>query len=83
MKPRGVWIDPAVSVGQGPSGPSLKVMHKGAYMGLAETWARVDAYVAAHQLKVGAAPRWEEYQSDPGTTPQDDLLTALYLPLAP
>jgi effector-binding domain-containing protein len=72
--------DPAVTVEPGWSGAALKVVHVGPYAGLGETWAKVEAWTAAHGVKASAA-RWEEYASDPSLVPADQLQTNLYVPL--
>ncbi|MEQ1569990.1 MAG: SRPBCC family protein [Myxococcota bacterium] len=74
--------DPAVSLVDGFTGPALKVVHRGATMGLSETVAKLDAWAAARAVKVGDG-RWEEYLSDPSLVAEPDLQTAIYLPLAP
>jgi len=58
----------------------LKVVHRGPYQGLWDTHAKIDAYVAAHGLeKVDRI--WEVWVSDPGETPEEELVTHIFVPI--
>jgi effector-binding domain-containing protein len=61
-------------------GKALKVAHKGPYTGLAAAHERLQAYAAASGHEI-AGNTWDEYASDPGQTPEADLITNIYLPV--
>jgi hypothetical protein len=42
--------------------------------------AAIAAYMAVHDLEA-AGPRWEQYVSDPGTTPAAELITRVCVPV--
>lgn len=59
------------------------VAHHGSYAGLGQAWREFMAAVAAD----GLAPDWsrpcfEVYANEPGTVPEDELITELYQPVA-
>jgi effector-binding domain-containing protein len=41
------------------------------------TYEKLSAYMAAHGLREGPVS-WEQYISDPGVTPEDELVTHIY-----
>lgn len=65
---------------------ALRFTHRGSYEGLMATYGRITAFLKARDLMQSEAdwarfmPMWEEYLNDPHTTPEDDLLTYIYLP---
>jgi effector-binding domain-containing protein/uncharacterized protein YndB with AHSA1/START domain len=63
------------------TGPALHVRHVGPYSGLEDTWSKLEAYVTVRQVEVGGHP-WETFVSDPGSTPESDLVTEIFWPLA-
>jgi effector-binding domain-containing protein len=65
-----------------PAGMYLQFQHHGSYDTMAETWLAAFAYCHLHNLKLGTGPCGEDYVNDPSTTPADQLLTNLYVPLA-
>jgi effector-binding domain-containing protein len=69
-----------VAVKQTYVGKALKVVHKGAYRTMQKDYDQLDAYAAAHGYE-RPAPTWDEYVSDPGKTPEPDLLTNIYMPV--
>ena len=75
MKP--VELSGRVRAGQSPSGPSVRVVHKGPYDRMAPSYEKLAAYMAAHGLSEGQVS-WEHYISDPGETPEDELITHIY-----
>ena len=69
-----------VKVKQTYSGRAIKVVHQGAYSDLPSTYGALDAYAAAHGFEA-AGPPWDEYVSDPGNTPEAELVTNIYMPI--
>lgn len=65
-----------------PAGPYLQFQHHGSYQTMGETWLAAFAYCKMHNLKLGSGPCGESYTNDPSTTPEDQLLTNIYIPLA-
>lgn len=77
-----VEIDPAspVQIRQTRGGKAVKGVSLGSYENLSANWSKVRAWVAAHGYEE-AGLTWEEYVSDPGSTPEEELITHLYLPV--
>jgi effector-binding domain-containing protein len=69
-----------VGVKQSYAGKVLKVVHKGAYRTMMKDYDQLDAYAAAHGYE-RPAPPWDEYVTDPGKTPESDLITNIYMPV--
>jgi effector-binding domain-containing protein/uncharacterized protein YndB with AHSA1/START domain len=69
-----------VKVKQTYGGKALKVVHKGAYREMAGTYDKLFAYAAAHGLEQNGPP-WDEYVTDPASTPEAELITNVYLPV--
>jgi effector-binding domain-containing protein len=44
------------------------------------TYKKIDAFIAAYQLEHNGRS-WESYVSDPSTTPEDELITEVYVPV--
>jgi effector-binding domain-containing protein len=78
-----------ITVGEIPSGRTLRFTHRGPYRGLMATYGQVTQFLKTQGLLTSEAdwarymPMWEEYLNDPRTTPEADLLTYIYLPLTP
>ncbi len=70
----------AVQVRRSYAGPALHVRHVGPYAGLKETWSKLEAYVTVRQVEAGGHP-WESFVSDPGSTPESELVTEIFWPL--
>lgn len=62
------------------AGRAVRAVHKGPYKGLPATYDKVFAYVAAHGLEA-AGSSWDQYVSDPGNTPDAELITHVYVPV--
>ena len=77
---RPVPAESAVRLKQTYGGRVLKTVHRGAYRGMRDTYDRLFAYLAAHGFEQ-AGPPWDEYVSDPGQTPEADLVTHVYVPI--
>ena len=79
--------DGAVVVDEIPGGEALCWMHKGPYAQLSVTYDKITDYMKAHGMLETESewqkhgPMWEEYLSDPGSTPEEELLTRIYLPV--
>lgn len=69
-------------------GKYMRFSHRGSYSGLADTYSQIAEYLKKEGLMEGEAdwarymPMWEEYVGDPDETPEQDLLTYIYLPKA-
>jgi len=61
-------------------GKVLKIVYKGPYGGMPPSYAKLEAYMAARGYE-SAGPPWDEYVSDPGTTPEAELITNIYQPV--
>lgn len=79
--------DTAVTVSEVPGGEALRFVHEGPYPKLAETYGKITDWMKANAMLATEAdwakymPMWEEYVSDPASTPADDLVTHIYVPL--
>lgn len=69
-----------VQVRQTYGGPALCGRHVGPYAGISAAWDKISAYAAAYGYRQAGMP-WEEYVSDPGDTPESELITRLCLPV--
>ena len=74
---RPVELSGRVRAGQSPSGPSVRVVHIGPYDRMAPSYEKLAAYMAANGLREGSVS-WEHYISDPGATPEEELITHIY-----
>jgi effector-binding domain-containing protein/uncharacterized protein YndB with AHSA1/START domain len=72
--------DSPVKVKQTYGGKTLKIVFKGPYGGMPPSYAKLEAFMAARGYE-SAGPSWDEYVSDPGTTPEADLTTNIYQPV--
>lgn len=75
-----VELPPPIRAGSSYAGRVLKVVHVGDYAGLAAAREQVRAYLATAGLEQ-SGPLWEQYASDPGTTPPAELVTNLFVPI--
>lgn len=71
---------PPVQVGKTHGGRAVRAVHVGPYRNLPATYEALDAYLNQHGLTAAGRP-WEEYVSDPATTPEAELITHVYYPL--
>jgi len=88
----GVSLQMVVPVAQGgetvEGGKFYRFTHHGSYANLRDTYNGITAYLGSRGLLRSEAdwarymPMWEEYCNDPRTTPENDLLTYIYLPVA-
>ena len=72
--------DGTVKLGQTYGGPVIRVRHVGSYRDLSTTHRKISAYLAALGIERNGAA-WESYVSDPGNTPEAELLTYVYYPI--
>ncbi|HEX4823815.1 MAG TPA: SRPBCC family protein [Candidatus Polarisedimenticolaceae bacterium] len=75
-----IAADSPVKVKQTYSGKALKVVMKGPYSGMAATYDKLHAYMAARGYESAGSP-WDEYVTDPGTTAPADLRTNIVQPV--
>ena len=69
-----------VKLGKTYGGPVIRVRHVGSYRDLGTTHRKISAYLAALGIERNGAA-WESYVSDPGNTPEAELLTYVYYPI--
>jgi len=69
-----------VKIGQTPEGMILKLTHKGPYSSLPKAYEQLAAYEAAYGF-VESGKSWEQYISDPGNTPEAELITTVNVPV--
>ncbi|MEL7186072.1 MAG: GyrI-like domain-containing protein, partial [Pseudomonadota bacterium] len=69
-----------VRIGKTYAGAVVRVKHVGSYRILTETHRKITAYLAAMGIERNGAA-WESYVSDPGNTPEADLITYVYYPV--
>jgi effector-binding domain-containing protein len=62
------------------AGKAVRAIHVGSYAGISDTIEEIDAYIAAFGLEKNGN-LWEEWISDPGTTPEDRLITNICMPI--
>jgi len=67
-----------VKSGETPSGAALKTVHRGPYATLRDTYRDMTAHIRESGLALPALA-WEVYISDPAMTPEQDLLTEIYM----
>ena len=66
--------------GELPGGRAAVLEHVGSYDGLAAAWERMRVWLEAEGHQGAGAP-WEEYVSDCGVTPAEQLVTRIVWPL--
>jgi effector-binding domain-containing protein len=72
--------DSPVQVKQTYEGPALKVVMKGPYSGMKTVYEQLDAYMQVRGYERAGSP-WDEYVTDPGTTPETELTTNIIQPI--
>lgn len=77
---RGAGPDSPVRMGETYGGRVVRAVHVGPYATLNETASKVEAFMAAHRLQKNGRT-WDSYVSDPGSTPQEELVTEVYYPV--
>lgn len=68
-------------------GEALRFTHRGSFANLTETYGLISEYLKDRGLLRTESdwahfmPMWEEYLTDPDSTPEEEMLTFIYLPL--
>ena len=69
-----------VVVGKSPAGKALKFVHRGSYDAMDTTYEAITNYLDEKQLEAKDL-FVEQYMKDPITTPEDELVIEVYVPL--
>jgi effector-binding domain-containing protein len=69
-----------IKVGKSPAGTALKFVHRGSYDSMDTTYDAITNYLDAKGLDAKDL-FVEQYLTDPVTTPEDDLVIEVYVPL--
>ena len=77
---RGVGPDSATRMGETYGGRVVKAVHVGPYTGLSQTYDTIEAFLVVHKLERNGRS-WDVYVSDPGNTPEEELITEVYYPV--
>lgn len=71
-----------IEVGKSPSGKVLKFVHRGSYDSMDTTYEAITNHLDSKQLEAQDT-FFEEYVTDPLTTPEDKLIINVYVPIKP
>jgi effector-binding domain-containing protein len=69
-----------VAVGKSPTGKALKFIHRGSYDAMDTTYEAITNYLDEKRLEAKDL-FIEQYLKDPMTTPEDDLVIEVFVPL--
>lgn len=69
-----------IGFGQTWGGEAVRAIHRGPTSATAPLYAKLDAFIAAHRLEKAGEP-WEVHVTDRATTPPDDQVTEIYVPV--
>jgi effector-binding domain-containing protein len=69
-----------ITLGKSPAGKALKFVHRGSYDAMDTTYEAITNYLDEKQLEAKDL-FIEQYMKDPVTTPEDDLVIEVYVPL--
>jgi effector-binding domain-containing protein len=72
--------DSGITVGKSPAGKALKFVHRGSYDAMDTTYEAITNYLDEKQLEAKDL-FVEQYMKDPVSTPEDDLVIEVYVPL--
>ncbi|GHU48340.1 hypothetical protein FACS1894120_6740 [Clostridia bacterium] len=64
-----------------PGGKCVMATVKGSYSRIPEAWSKFFGDVIAGGLNIAGSPR-DHYLNDPSTTPEDDLITNIMIPIS-
>jgi effector-binding domain-containing protein len=76
-----------VKIVSSPERQALRFTHHGSYASARDTYVQIDTWLRERgAIETEAdwsrySPMWEEYVGDPTTTPEQELMTYIYLPL--
>lgn len=85
--PTEVLEQEGVKVASIPEQQALRIIHRGSYQTLRDTYTQIEAWLRGKgAIRTQAdwaryCPMWEEYVGDPATTPEPELVTRIFLPL--
>jgi effector-binding domain-containing protein len=71
-----------VQVHRSPGGTALRAVHRGPLADVPKTYGKLVAFAAAHGHELVGAT-WDEFASDPRTTPEADLVTHVFVAVKP
>jgi effector-binding domain-containing protein len=77
---RGAGPESLVRMGESYGGRVVRAVHAGPYAQLPTTYAKVEAFIAAHRLERNGRS-WDVFVTDPGNTPEEELETEVYYPV--
>ncbi len=77
----GVEIDDPLQAYEVPEGMYMMVDHVGPYDMLGATWMAAFTYAELQNIMLGDGPCGEHYISDPESTPAEELLTQIFIPV--
>ncbi len=63
-----------------PQGKSIKIIHKGGYDSLADSYKLMNAYIYENKLTIKGST-WEDYITDPSMVEVAELITHIYQPI--
>ena len=67
-----------IKVGETPAGKAIKVIHKGSYDGLRDTYGEIEADFKSKGMAMSPVA-WEVYLNSPDETPADELITEIFM----
>lgn len=70
-----------VRTGLSPGGLAARIVHVGSYAETSSSYEKLAAWMAAHGWREGGLT-WEHYISDPGETPEAEIITHIYFQVA-
>jgi effector-binding domain-containing protein len=69
-----------IKIGKSPAGTALKFVHRGSYDEMDTTYEAISHHLEERNLEAKDL-FVEQYMRDPVTTPEDDLVVEIYVPL--
>ena len=77
----------SASIGTLPGARALRFLHRGPYRDMTATYQKITQFMQERGMLQSEAdwanymPMWEEYMNDPRSTPEEELITNIYLPV--